>query len=580
MRIRSVLVMVALLASSVPALAQKIGVKSATPSSGAQGTLGLDVVIAGNGFGPGAQARFVVSGTDDPDGISVRATRFVSPSQLVATIDIADTASLASFDIKVTLSGRTGKGTDLFQVVEKASGVNACVVEPLDTSRFHLVGTLNSSLGGSPRFVGFGSDIRARRVTLTYAAGSRDVLLVVVARGEAVGRVEIFFLDPATGQLLDGTPIVPGGPVQPHITVPPDAASGTSSGGQLAIGDVNGDGLPDFVSQHNGGDRVTLMMAGRDASGVINYSTVLVPPPSPALKFGFSAAMGDLTGDGRDEIVLVRPFYQQGKTVLYPRVHVYTAPLGTPTLIASAVAPQTQTKAETFYGVDVTVGDVTGDGFADVLVAAPRWSVGSTAEAGAIFIHAATGDAGVLASTPVIISSPSPHRADHFANRVEVANLDGDPSGQLDALALDGWDSPEVSGDVASAPLLATGQTTVPTLRLGTRPGLALGWGTRGAALSDLDTNGLTDIVVGAPNAPDSGCLNIGIAYVYLAQGTPAGGTTGWAQYSIQPPDTARHNFGWATAAASGSPLLFVSETGRVIDGVAAGQVYIYRVLP
>ena len=79
--------------------AQKITVKSATPSSGAQGTLGLEVVIGGSGFGPGAQARFVLSGTDNPDGIAVRTTRFANSSQLVATVDIADTSSLASFDI-------------------------------------------------------------------------------------------------------------------------------------------------------------------------------------------------------------------------------------------------------------------------------------------------------------------------------------------------------------------------------------------------------------------------------------------------------------------------------------------------
>ena len=115
----SIVVASAVLAVAAPAVAQKISVKSATPASGEQGSVGLDVVVAGSGFGPGAQARFVLSGSDNPDGVAVRSTRFVSASQLVATLDIADTASLASFDIKVTLSGRTGKGTDLFQVVQK-----------------------------------------------------------------------------------------------------------------------------------------------------------------------------------------------------------------------------------------------------------------------------------------------------------------------------------------------------------------------------------------------------------------------------------------------------------------------------
>ena len=70
MRLRTVLVLLTLALSPVPAMAQKIGVKSATPASGEQGSVGLDVVIAGTGFGPGAQARFVLSGTDNPDGVA------------------------------------------------------------------------------------------------------------------------------------------------------------------------------------------------------------------------------------------------------------------------------------------------------------------------------------------------------------------------------------------------------------------------------------------------------------------------------------------------------------------------------
>ena len=109
--LRPIVVLLMLLGAALPAAAQKITVKSATPPAGAQGTLGLEVAIAGSGFGPGAQARFVLAGTDHTDGITVQSTRYVSASQLVATLDIADTATLASFDIKVTLSGAFGWST-------------------------------------------------------------------------------------------------------------------------------------------------------------------------------------------------------------------------------------------------------------------------------------------------------------------------------------------------------------------------------------------------------------------------------------------------------------------------------------
>jgi len=124
--IASALTLVVLAVSAAPVTAQKITVKSATPNNGAQGTVDLDVVIGGNGFGQGSKAEFFLSGTQNPDGIHVKNTRFVSSSQLVATIDIADAASLALFDIKVSINGRSGKGTDLFQVVQK----QACTDPP------------------------------------------------------------------------------------------------------------------------------------------------------------------------------------------------------------------------------------------------------------------------------------------------------------------------------------------------------------------------------------------------------------------------------------------------------------------
>ena len=126
---------VILLLTAAPAAAQKLSVRSATPNTGAQETIDLDVVIDGTGFGPGAQAKFVLSGTDNPDGIRVKNTRFVNNTQLVATVDIDATASLALFDIKVAVNGRSGKGTDLFQVIEKVaaceSGITRLAFAPL-----------------------------------------------------------------------------------------------------------------------------------------------------------------------------------------------------------------------------------------------------------------------------------------------------------------------------------------------------------------------------------------------------------------------------------------------------------------
>ena len=107
------------LAPTGVALAQ-VKVTAATPASAYQGTIALDVVVSGAGFNSSAKVQYFVSGTTNPGGIAVRKVTFRSSSELVTTLDVAETADLASFDIVVTLdSGRKGKGTTLFSVKSK-----------------------------------------------------------------------------------------------------------------------------------------------------------------------------------------------------------------------------------------------------------------------------------------------------------------------------------------------------------------------------------------------------------------------------------------------------------------------------
>jgi hypothetical protein len=98
------------------ALAQDIVVSSAEPAEAEQGTVNLDVTINGKGFSKGAQALFLVTGTENPGGIVVHRTTYVNSVKLVANIDVALDAVVGSFDIQVTSKGRTGKGLDCFTV--------------------------------------------------------------------------------------------------------------------------------------------------------------------------------------------------------------------------------------------------------------------------------------------------------------------------------------------------------------------------------------------------------------------------------------------------------------------------------
>jgi len=126
------------LAPTGAAIAQ-VKVTAATPSSAYQGT-SIEVVVSGSGFDPSAKAQYFVTGTINPGGITVTKVVFRKSTEIVTTIDVADGAVLANFDIQVTLdSGRKGKGTTLFAVKAKPS--NAAPTYP--QARFYHAFTSN-----------------------------------------------------------------------------------------------------------------------------------------------------------------------------------------------------------------------------------------------------------------------------------------------------------------------------------------------------------------------------------------------------------------------------------------------------
>lgn len=115
-----------LLAGALPALgAPPVKVTSAVPDTGEQGTLSLVVRVAGDNFGTDSQVAFYVTGTTNPGGITVRNVHWVNAKALDATLDIDAAAQTElKFDIQVRTGGRTGKGTELFKVLEKPTGTD------------------------------------------------------------------------------------------------------------------------------------------------------------------------------------------------------------------------------------------------------------------------------------------------------------------------------------------------------------------------------------------------------------------------------------------------------------------------
>ena len=126
LRFPAIFVLAALIAllisfyNSITSAQGNVSVTAADPMSAEQGTINLNVKVTGKGFKNGAKAKWFVTGTTDPGGVTVNSTTFVSSSEVTANITVDDAAAISNFDIQVTNSdGRGGKGTELFAVTSK-----------------------------------------------------------------------------------------------------------------------------------------------------------------------------------------------------------------------------------------------------------------------------------------------------------------------------------------------------------------------------------------------------------------------------------------------------------------------------
>jgi FG-GAP repeat protein len=553
-------------ATASPLLAQNIQVTSATPPAAAQCTQNLNVTIGGSGFKKGARAIWYLSGTTNPAGVIVNSTTFNSPSQVTANISAACDAAIGSFDVIVqNTDGRTGKGTGLFSVTKQGTPTGCTTLgTPSGFSLVTQLNYLNSS--GTPQYgPALGTTVSVRPVVLTAGTDSKTVLVAAVSCGQCA-KVEFFFMDPATANVLDYTVIV-GTQIQPHITVPKSSAGSRV----IAAGDVNGDGIPDFVLGSPAASDANVFVGSEDANGIVSYGPA-IELPAPATNPGYfasSVAMGNLDGGNGDDVLVGAPGGGGGKKSLAGVVYVYRYNGAGFDLIGTVLDPLPNAKNDDSFGQGVAAGSVTGTG-TNLVVGAPNATVNGVTGAGRIFVFPSPLSSSIYFTLTTGISGG-------LGRQVGIGHVASSTS--VDLIATGGAPN---SLSVFQGPI--TSNLTSATFTYPIVSSLTGGWANN-IDVNDMTGSGRADTALSNPNAVNSqSCSeNVGAVDLFLANPfNPSLPSQVIFQPPVVQPNDMLYGFDMGIVPAMTnvpgfSPLLLVGANGWRLNGTQAGQVFVYK---
>ncbi len=346
-------------------------------------------------------------------------------------------------------------------------------------------------------------------------------------------------------------------------------------------GDVNGDGYDDLIvgESHYDGTKMDMGMAYAfhgGPTGLAPAPSWMKQGDIAKAHLGYCVAgAGDVNGDGYDDVI-ISSFNYRNPDVKEGRAYVYH---GGPGGLADTAAWTAEgDKPYSYFAISVAgAGDVNGDGYDDVTVGASNYEVGELVDAGRAYVF--LGDSTGLAASPAWIAEGD--QAYGLLGRCVAGAGDVDGDGYDDVIVgAPGYDAG--LQDAGTAYLYRGGPSGVSTASAwtvaGDRSGAELGCSVAGAG--DVNADLYADVIVGS-RGYSNGSADEGKAFIYAGGAGGLSQSHMWSAEGGQMGARLGHSVAAAgDMDGDGRTDVVVGAPGYTSVSEAVGRVFIHGMAP